>query len=97
LNLRERDVRALSKEKCIFLGIFLCRLIFNLTEKLGMDDMSSTDEVQRKIRDFLNKFASRYLTPGPLTVSFIGPLNEALNHSLFQPTIVNFFFILKKE
>lgn len=57
-----------------------------------MNHVPSADEVQNIIKCFLHKFAQRYSTLGPLSVSFMGPLDEALNNSLFEPTLVKYLF-----
>lgn len=53
----------------------------------------STNEVLKKIEYFLKSFASVYKKSGPLSVSFLGSLDEALNYSLFEQTNVNNLFL----
>ncbi|CAF0866700.1 unnamed protein product [Rotaria sordida] len=53
-------------------------------ESLDANEIPSADKVQKMIERFSCTFAERYPGPGP--VSFIGPLDEALKHSLFEST-----------
>jgi hypothetical protein len=50
----------------------------------------SIDEVGKEIKLFLHKFSVKYSGTGPLTVSFLGSLDEALNQSLFDSILVKY-------
>ncbi len=83
-----------SREKDFFRWYFFllyCAILHSIL-KLGLNEIRSANEVKKTIKYFLHKFNSQYSGTGPLPVSFVGPLNEALRYSLFDPTLVKYWF-----